>query len=126
MELFYVADIKDGFLELISHWMDGTYGSLLVVGGVWIVWPFLIGCSILHIFSGLDIGGRGCAGWCNILDIMEVGIELVSIIDFMKRKNIKITVLNLFINKLDHSINISKTPWNHLEPITGRTSSRHS
>lgn len=39
------------------------------------------------MFSGLDIGGRGFAGWCNILDIMEVGIKLVNIIDSMKRKN---------------------------------------
>lgn len=78
------------------------------------------------MFSGLDIGGRRCVGWCNILGAMEVGIELVSIIDSMKRKNIKITGLALFSNKLDHRINISKTPWNHLEPITSRASNRHS
>lgn len=78
------------------------------------------------MFAGLDIGERGCVSWCNILGIMEVGIKLVSIIDSMKRENIKITGLDLFINKLDHSINISNTPWNQLESITGRFSDRHS
>lgn len=37
LELFCAADIKDGFLELISHWMDGNYDSSVAVGGVLIV-----------------------------------------------------------------------------------------
>lgn len=38
------------------------------------------------MWAGLGTGRGGYTGWCNILGIMEEGVELVSITDFMKRQ----------------------------------------